>query len=171
MAIKNIRIMPDPQLVTPCHTVQTIDAPIQTIIQDLRDTLANCQNGIGLAAPQIGSNKRLFAIKINQEQQEITPPTIIINPIITAKSTITQTDTEGCLSLPDVFADITRPKTITLTYTDDHNTTVSLTAHDLLARCLQHEIDHLDGILFIDYLSPLKRRLALKKVTKRKNQS
>ncbi|MBC6444686.1 MAG: peptide deformylase [Alphaproteobacteria bacterium GM202ARS2] len=166
MTIKPILIVPDRRLTQTSQPVSAFDASLTALIDDLRDTLIDCDNGIGLAAPQIGVLLRVFALRIGPDEQEVSPPTIFINPAITHHDEQTETAQEGCLSIPDTFIDITRPQSIQLSYTDEHNQPQSCSARGLFARCLQHENDHLNGVLLLHRLSPLKRRLAVRKVQK-----
>ena len=166
MTIKPILIVPERRLTHVSEPVREIDSHVAAVIEDLRDTLMACDNGIGLAAPQIGVLLRIFILRIGQDEQEVTPPTVFINPHITNASENTETAQEGCLSIPDTFLDITRPASIELSYTDEHDQQQTCTAQGLFARCLQHENDHLNGILLLHTLSLLKRRLTLRKIAK-----
>ncbi len=113
--------------------------------------------GIGLAAPQIGRSERIAVVDVDGERYAL------INPEIVARSGATDKSEEGCLSIPNIYGDVTRPSTVTVKALNENGEMHEITASDLLGRCLQHEIDHLDGKLFVDYLSVLKRRSALNK--------
>ena len=137
-------------------------------MKDMFETMYNAP-GIGLAAVQVGVLKRLIVIDISKENEKRNP-LCLINPVITKKSTITSTYEEGCLSIPGHFAEIERPADCEVEYVDDQGKKKSLKADGLLATCIQHEVDHLDGILFIDYLSKLKKDMIIKKLVKQKKE-
>jgi peptide deformylase len=120
--------------------------------------------GIGLAAPQVGLSLRLAVIDLQRD--DLRAPAVIINPEIVAVSTETETHEEGCLSLPGQFADVARPRVVTVRYLDIAGTRQEVTADGLFGRCLQHEIDHLDGVLFVDHVSALKRNMILRRLAK-----
>jgi peptide deformylase len=125
--------------------------------------------GIGLAAPQIGLTKRLIVIDVAGKDEE-PQPLKIVNPEIVWSSDEESTYEEGCLSLPGHYADVTRPAAVRVKYLDETGAAQEIEADGLLATCLQHEIDHIDGVLFIDHLSALKRNMILRKMTKAKKQ-
>nr|WP_291297904.1 peptide deformylase [Elioraea sp.] len=120
--------------------------------------------GIGLAAPQVGLSLRLAVIDLQRDDARA--PMVIINPSIIAASTETEPHEEGCLSLPGQFADVVRPRVVTVRYLDEAGARQEVTADGLLGRCLQHEIDHLDGVLFVDHISALKRNMILRRLAK-----
>jgi peptide deformylase len=120
--------------------------------------------GIGLAAPQVGVLLRLVVIDIAPEKT--LAPIVLINPEIIASSDAQATREEGCLSLPDQYADVTRPAWVKVKYQDEHGSKKEIEGEGLLAACLQHEIDHLNGVLFVDHLSALKRNIVLRKLAK-----
>jgi peptide deformylase len=124
--------------------------------------------GIGLAAPQIGKLLRVIVVDVAPDQ---TPaPMALINPEVIAKSEEKATREEGCLSLPDQYAEVTRPAWVKVRYQDENGAKREVEAEGLLAACLQHEIDHLNGVLFVDYLSPLKRNILLRKLAKEQKE-
>ena len=156
MSILDIRVLGDPILRQATTPVTTITDELQRLIHDMFDTMYHAR-GIGLAAPQVGRSVRLAVVDLGDD------PFVIINPEIVASSSGKAKGEEGCLSIPDIYADVERPKSVTVRALDRHGTQFERDATDLLARCLQHEIDHLDGKLFLDYLSVLKRTAALAK--------
>ncbi len=156
MSILDIRVLGDPILRQATTPVATISDELQRLIDDMFDTMYHAR-GIGLAAPQVGRTERLTVIDLGAE------PLVFINPDVVTSSSGKAKGEEGCLSIPDIYADVERPKTVTVRALDRHGKAFERDAADLLARCLQHEIDHLDGKLFLDYLSVLKRAAALAK--------
>ncbi|HYZ49112.1 MAG TPA: peptide deformylase [Sphingomonas sp.] len=169
MAILPIIETPDPRLRTISTPVETIDAELQTLIDDMFETMYVAP-GIGLAAIQVGVPKRLLVIDLQEEQDEegkpIKDPRVFINPEILETSDELQVYQEGCLSIPDQYADVERPAAIRARWQDREGKTHEERLEGLLAICLQHEMDHLEGILFIDHLSRLKRDMLLKKLEK-----
>ncbi|MDE8345310.1 MAG: peptide deformylase [Acidocella sp.] len=159
-----IRLVPDPVLRKTARAVTPDDAAeIATLIPAMFATMYAAP-GIGLAAPQIGRLLRLVVMDIAPDQ---TPaPKVLINPEILESSTETATREEGCLSLPEQYADVTRPAWVRVKYQDEHGARHEIAGDGLLAACLQHEIDHLNGVLFVDYLSALKRNILLRKLAK-----
>lgn len=143
MALRNIRINGDEILRKKSKEVITIDDKIKILLNDMVDTMYE-KDGIGLAAPQIGILKRIVVIDV--EDGNVYK---MINPKI-VKASGKQIDQEGCLSVPEVKGTVTRPKNVTVAYTNENGTEITLEAEDLLARCICHEIDHLNGVLFID---------------------
>ena len=156
MAILDIRVLGDPILRQATTPVAEITDGVQRLIDDMFQTMHHAR-GIGLAAPQVGRTERLAVIDLGKD------PFVIINPEIIESSSGKSKGEEGCLSIPDIYADVERPKTVTIRALDRNGRTFERDATDLLARCLQHEIDHLDGKLFLDYLSVLKRTAAVAK--------
>ena len=156
MSILDIRVLGDPILRQSTTPVGEITDDIRRLIDDMFDTMYHAR-GIGLAAPQVGRTERLAVIDLGDD------PFVIINPEVIASSSARARGEEGCLSIPDIYADVERPKAVTVQALDREGRTFEREATDLLARCLQHEIDHLDGKLFLDYLSVLKRTAALAK--------
>jgi peptide deformylase len=159
-----ILIVPDPVLRKTARAVTPDDeAQLRTLIPAMFAAMYAAP-GIGLAAPQVGVLLRLVVIDIAPEK---TPaPIVLINPEIIAASDATATREEGCLSLPDQYADVTRPAWVKVKYQDEHGARKEIEGEGLLAACLQHEIDHLNGVLFVDYLSALKRNILLRKLSK-----
>jgi peptide deformylase len=163
-----IRIVPDPGLRTRTRLVGPDDAAeVRALIPQMFATMYAAP-GIGLAAPQIGSNLRLAVVDLHQDDQPA--PLVLINPEIVARSEETATREEGCLSIPGQYADVTRPAQVTVRYQDLEGNRREITGGGLLAACLQHEIDHLNGVLFVDYLSPLKRNMMLRRLAKEQRQ-
>ena len=166
MTIKNILIEPDPILRKKCNPVDKVDDNLRSLMDDMVDTMYNAP-GIGLAAVQIGVLKRVVVIDISKDKEKKSP-LFFVNPEIIFKSKKMVSYEEGCLSIPGQFADIERPAECHLNFLDYNGETRKLEADGLLATCIQHEIDHLDGILFIDYLSKLKKTMIIKKLEKQK---
>ncbi len=168
MSQKKILIEPDPILRKISTPLEKIDSQTKKLMDDMLETMYEAP-GIGLAAVQVGILKRLIVIDISKGEQE-KDPLFLINPEITFKSTNTSTYEEGCLSLPGHFAEIERPAECHLKYLNYDGKEKKLVAKGLLATCVQHEIDHLDGVLFIDYLSKLKKDMIIKKLVKQKKE-
>jgi peptide deformylase len=159
-----IRIVPDPVLRKTARAVTPADHDhVQKLIPEMFATMYAAP-GIGLAAPQIGELLRLVVIDIAPEK--VPAPIVLINPEIVAVSEATASREEGCLSLPDQYAEVTRPAWVKVKYQDEHGARKEIDGEGLLAACLQHEIDHLNGVLFVDYLSALKRNIVLRKLAK-----
>ncbi len=155
MSILDIRVLGDPILRQATVPVTAMTEELHRLIADMFDTMHHAR-GIGLAAPQVGRTERLTVIEIEGE------PLVLINPEVIEHAGRAKGE-EGCLSIPDIYADVERPRTVTVRALDERMTSYEIEAAGLLARCLQHEIDHLDGKLFVDYLSVLKRAAALAK--------
>ena len=166
MSIRNIIIEPDPILRKKSTTLETVDDSARKLLDDMLLTMYNAP-GIGLAAVQIGILKRIIVIDISKKEEK-KKPLFLINPKIKFKSKKTSLYEEGCLSLPGYFAEIERPAECNIEYVDYYGKKMELKADGLLSTCIQHEIDHLNGILFVDYLSKLKRDMIIKKLTKQK---
>jgi peptide deformylase len=156
VSILDIRVLGDPVLRKPTKPVTEITDELRKLIADMFETMYAAE-GIGLAAPQVGRPERLAVVDV--EGKKFT----IINPEVVATSGPADKAEEGCLSIPDIYGDVERPAEVTIRATDENGNEYEATANELLGRCFQHEIDHLDGKLFIDYLSPLKRKAALSK--------
>lgn len=140
-------------------------------MDDMLETMYEAP-GIGLAAPQVGVSARVLVIDINMNENGVPgEPLLVVNPKLTWASKNLNTTEEGCLSLPAQYSEIERPAQICVTFIDQDNQTKEVEADGLLAACLQHEMDHLDGIIFIDHLSRLKRNMILKKLTKNKRHN
>ena len=166
MTVKNILVEPNQILRQISKPVEKVGKEEQQLMDDMLETMYDA-NGIGLAAIQIGIPKRIIVMDISKDKNK-KEPRYFVNPIIKNKDTIKSTYEEGCLSVPDQFAEIDRPNKCTVEYLDYNGKKKVLDADGLLATCLQHEMDHLEGILFIDYLSKLKRDYIIKKLTKSK---
>jgi peptide deformylase len=166
MSIRPILTAPDPRLKAVSEPVETVDAEIRTLVADMIETMYDAE-GIGLAAIQVGVAKRVLVMDIDQKDGERNPR-VFINPVITWAADETEIMEEGCLSVPQIWDEVERPNAVKCNYLDAEGNKQVLEADGLLAVCLQHEMDHLDGILFLDHLSKLKRSMALKKLTKAK---
>lgn len=165
MAIKKIITEPNKLLRKISLPVENVGKKEQQLMDDMLDTMY-AANGIGLAAIQIGVPKNVVVIDLNKDNKKI--PMFFVNPKITSKSKSLTKYEEGCLSIPNLFAEIERPSECEIQYLDYFGKEKTLTANGLLATCIQHEVDHLKGILFIDYLSKLKKDIILKKLSKQK---
>ena len=165
---RNIIIEPDPILRKKSDYVERVDDEIRKLMQDMLKTMYDAP-GIGLAAIQIGILKRIVVIDISKDEDKKSP-LFLVNPEIIHRSKETSTYEEGCLSLPGQFAEIERPSECLVKYIDYYGKEKEIKAHGLLATCIQHEIDHLNGILFIDYLSKLKKDMIIKKLVKHKKE-
>jgi peptide deformylase len=155
MSVKKIFTIPDPILKKKSLPIKNVDSSVKKLMDDMLETMYAAP-GIGLAAVQVGVLKRVVVIDLSKKEEK-TPPLFFVNE-------------EGCLSIPNQFAEIKRPKRCHVKYLDYNGKKKDLKADGLLATCIQHEIDHLNGILFIDYLSKLKKDLILKKVIKQKKE-
>ena len=166
MAVRPILSAPDPRLKEVSHEVDRVDAEIRMLIDDMFDSMYAAK-GIGLAAIQIGIPKRVIVMDLAHSADE-TEPYVFINPKILWTSEDIAVAEEGCLSVPDIWENVERPAKIRAEHLDRDGNLVTLEAEGLLATCLQHEIDHLEGVLFLDHLSRLKRSMALRKLSKAK---
>ncbi len=162
MAILNILEFPDPRLRTKAKPVTVFDKALSTLIDDMFETMYEAP-GIGLAATQVDVHKRLLVIDVSEERDE---PLVFINPEITVLDETLDNYDEGCLSVPGFYETVERPQHIRVTAQDRTGQAFTLEPSGLLAVCIQHEIDHLDGKLFVDYLSSLKRTRIRKKLEK-----
>ena len=169
MTKREILIEPDPILRKKSDPLEKVDDELRKLLDDMIETMYEAP-GIGLAAVQIGILKRLIVIDTSKKDEKKNP-IFLINPEITYKSTNTSLYEEGCLSLPGHFAEIERPAECHLNYIDYFGKEKKLEAKGLLATCIQHEVDHLNGILFIDYLSKLKKDMIIKKLKKQKKET
>ncbi len=169
MAVKTIITEPNRLLRQISKPVEKVSKDEQTIMDDMLDTMY-AANGIGLAAIQIGIAKRIIVIDLSKDPQK-KEPKYFVNPVIKNKNTEKATYEEGCLSVPNQFAEIDRPSKCDVEYLDYNGKNKILHAEGLLATCIQHEMDHLEGILFIDYLSKLKRSIIVKKLSKLKSNT
>jgi peptide deformylase len=166
MAILPIITAPDPRLKQIAKPVEKVDAEVRKLMADMLETMYAAP-GIGLAAPQVGVLKRVIVLDLAREDEE-PQPLKMANPEIIAVSDDDAVYNEGCLSLPEHYADVVRPAKCTVRYLDEQNEIRTLEADGLLATCVQHEIDHLEGILFVDHLTALKRNMILRKLLKAK---
>ena len=166
MTIRNIITEPDKILRKISSPVQKVGDTERKIMDDMIETMYSA-NGIGLAAIQIGIPKRIIVIDLKIENKKT--PLFFVNPVIKNKDNLKSTYEEGCLSVPNQFAEIDRPKKCDVEYLDYNGEKKILKAEGLLATCIQHEMDHLEGILFIDYLSKLKKSMIIKKLSKSKS--
>jgi peptide deformylase len=154
---------PDRRLSTVCAPVERIDAELLRLLEAMLETMYAAP-GIGLAAPQVGVLKRAFVLDLGEEGQRA--PRFVINPELVWRSESTTVAEEGCLSLPKQFGEVARADQVRVRHLDRQGETQEIEAEGLLARCLQHEIDHLNGILFVDHLSALKRTMILRRLVK-----
>ena len=164
MALREILVVPDPILKQVSKPVETVDHELRALMDDMLETMYAAP-GIGLAAIQVGVPKRVIVMDLAREG-EPPAPRYFINPEILWASEETAPYEEGCLSVPEIFDEVERPSQVKLRYLDYNGKTVEEDAEGLFAVCIQHEMDHLEGVLFIDYLSRLKREQAVKKVKK-----
>ena len=164
MALRDILIVPDPRLKQECEEVAEVNDEIRELLDDMLETMYAAP-GIGLAAPQIGVMKRVVVMDVSDDKEK-PQPLKLVNPEIIWESEDTSVYQEGYLSIPEQYADVERPAEVGLRYLDENGKEHEIEADGLLATCIQHELDHLDGILFTDYLSALKRNMILKKVQK-----
>ena len=164
MSIKPLIILPDPILRISSKPVERVDAPLLKLADDMLETMYDAP-GIGLAAIQVGEPLRMLVIDLAKED-EAPAPQLFVNPEILATSDERSVYEEGCLSIPDYYAEVERPATVRVKYLDRDGKVMEMEADGLLATCLQHEIDHLDGVLFIDHISKLKRDMVVKKFKK-----
>ena len=169
MALLPIIEVPDPRLRAISTPVETVDDEIRALIADMFDTMYDAP-GIGLAAVQVGVPKRLIVMDLQEQEDEegkpIRDPRVFINPEILDPADELNVYTEGCLSVPDQFADVERPARCRVKWLDEKGEAHDELFEGMLATCIQHEMDHLEGIVFIDHLSRLKRDMIMKKLTK-----
>ena len=168
MSQRKIVIEPDPILRKKSEVLEKVDDELRALLDDMLDTMYAAP-GIGLAAVQIGILKRLIVIDISKDKEKKNP-LFLINPEIISLSKKTSVYEEGCLSLPGHFAEIERPAECQIKFIDYNGKEKELKANGLLATCIQHEVDHLNGVLFIDYLSKLKKDMIVKKLIKHKKE-
>ena len=173
MAILRILETPDPVLRQKSIPVEAVDDELRVLIKDMFETMYDAP-GIGLAAVQVGVPKRLLVMDLHEPEEEdgepVKQPRVFINPEILQTSDQEVPYNEGCLSVPDQYAEIMRPDRVRARWMDEHGQTHEEDLDGLLAVCLQHEIDHLEGVLFIDHLSRLKRDMVLKKLAKTRKE-
>ena len=168
MSQRKIVIEPDPILRKKSESLEKVDDEIREFLDDMLETMYAAP-GIGLAAVQVGILKRIIVIDISKDKEK-KDPLFLINPKIISRSKKTSVYEEGCLSLPCHFAEIERPAECQIKFVDYNGKEKELTANGLLATCIQHEVDHLNGVLFIDYLSKLKKDMIVKKLIKHKKE-
>jgi peptide deformylase len=163
MAKLNILEFPDPRLTMVATAVETFDKELKKLVEDMTETMYSA-NGIGLAATQVNVHKRLLVLDVSENQDQ---PRVYINPEILSRSG-EQTNEEGCLSVPGIYANVKRAENITVKAQDPEGNSFEEQLEELHAVCIQHEMDHLIGRLFVDYLSPLKRNMVKKKLEKQR---
>jgi len=164
MAVRDIITLPDKRLRLVSEPVKHVDAGIRKLVDDMFETMYKAP-GIGLAAIQIGIAKRVITLDLSKKEDD-QKPQVFINAEVTWKSDETAKYEEGCLSIPDYYEEVERPAAVTVKYLDRDGKSREIEAKGLLATCLQHEIDHINGVLFIDHLSKLKRDRVIKKFAK-----
>jgi peptide deformylase len=164
MTIKPLIILPDPILRQVSKPIETMDSEVKKLADDMLETMYDAP-GIGLAAIQIGVARRMLVLDVSKEGED-KKPLVFINPEVVASSDARSVYEEGCLSIPDYYAEVERPAMITVRHLDRDGKEQVTEADGLLATCLQHEIDHLNGVLFIDHISKLKREMVIRKFTK-----
>ena len=164
MAVLPIVLAPDPRLKVKCHPVARVDDAVRRFMDDMLETMYDAP-GIGLSAPQVGDSRRIMVVDLARDP-DASAPLRMANPEIVEFSEDIRLGEEGCLSLPDHYADVERPARIRVRFLDENNETREIEAEGLLSACIQHELDHLDGVLFVDHLSSLRRNLILRKMKK-----
>ncbi|MEO1920021.1 MAG: peptide deformylase [Paracoccaceae bacterium] len=168
MTLRNILLHPDPRLKKACEPVAEVNAKIRDLANDMLETMYDAP-GVGLAGPQVGVLKRIFVIDC-AEKDAAPDPMILINPEITWVSEELNTYDEGCLSIPEIYEPVTRPEMVRMSYLDADGKLHEDEFEALHATAVQHELDHLDGILFIDYISKMKREMITNKMKKLKKE-
>ena len=169
MALLDILVAPHPTLAKKAEDVAEVTDEIRETLDNMLETMYKAP-GIGLAANQVGILKRMIVVDVANPEEEKPAPIKLINPVITQSSDDLSTYQEGCLSVPTFYEEVERPEKITVEYLDENGQKQSLKAEGLLATCIQHEIDHLNGVLFVDHLSRLKKNMIVKKLNKLKKQ-
>lgn len=167
--IRPILLHPDPRLKKVCADVPDLTDELRTLSDDMLQTMYDAP-GVGLAAPQIGVLQRLIVIDCVKADGETARPLVMFNPEIVASSDEKNVYEEGCLSIPDLFAEVTRPKTVQVRWMDRDGNEQNEEMDGLWATCVQHEIDHLQGKLFIDHIKPLRRQMITRKMVKLKRE-
>jgi len=162
MTVHPILTVPDPRLKLVSKPVERVDDALRTLMDDMVETMYDA-DGIGLAAIQIGVDSRVIVMDLSEKRDS---PRYFVNPVVTPLTEETRPYSEGCLSIPEVYDEVERPVRVSVSYLDYDGNAREEVAEDLFAVCIQHEMDHLEGVLFIDYLSRLKRDRAVKKVQK-----
>ena len=166
---RTILLHPDPRLKKAAAPVTDLSDDLRKLADDMLETMYDAP-GVGLAAPQVGVSSRLIVLDCVKEEGEKPRPLIMFNPEVVSASDVQNTYEEGCLSIPDQYADVTRPKEVEVRWIDRDGSERSETFDGLWATCVQHEIDHLNGTLFIDHLTALKRQLITRKMVKLKRE-
>jgi peptide deformylase len=169
MSLLPILTIPDTRLKKQCAPLTEVDGKTAQLMRDMLETMYKAP-GIGLAAPQVGVLQRVIVVDVADHKLEKPAPIAMANPELIEVSDALSVTQEGCLSIPDIYAEVTRPASIRVRYVDADGMVQERDAEGLLATCIQHEIDHLNGILFIDRLSSLKRSMLLRKYNKNKRQ-
>ncbi len=164
-----ILIHPDPRLKKICAAVPDLTDELRALADDMLSTMYDAP-GVGLAAPQVGILDRLIVLDCVKEEGEAAQPTVMFNPEIVASSDEMNVYEEGCLSIPEQYADVTRPKVVDVRWLDRDGREQTGTFDGLWATCVQHEIDHLNGKLFIDYIGPMKRQMITRRMQKLKRE-
>jgi peptide deformylase len=167
MALLPILVYPDPRLHTVAKPVQAVDARIRKLVEDMLETMYDA-NGVGLAATQVDVHERLIVIDTSEERNQ---PMVLINPEITWASDEKQVNDEGCLSVPGIYDGVERSSRVKVRALDEHGNEREIEAEGLLAVCIQHEMDHLLGKVFVEYLSPLKRNRIKTKMLKARREA
>lgn len=166
---RNILIHPDPRLKKVCASVSDMTDALRALADDMLETMYDAP-GIGLAAPQIGIMDRLIVLDCVKEEGETPRPLVMFNPVVLSASDETNVYEEGCLSIPEQYGEVTRPEVVDVDWMDRDGNAQRETFDGLWATCVQHEIDHLQGKLFIDYLKPLRRQMITRKMQKLKRE-
>ena len=169
MALLDIIVAPDPRLKITAEAVDGVDEGVRKLMDDMMETMHSA-NGLGLAAPQVGDGRRVIVVDVAGPEED-PDPIQMANPELLWVSGEENPHEEGCLSLPTHYAEVVRPEAIKVRYLDHGNEIRELETGGVLATCIQHEMDHLEGILFVDHISALKRRMILRKLTKEKKQT
>ena len=167
MALRPILIIPDTKLRQTAEHVPEVDEEVRRLVADMFETMYKAP-GIGLAAPQIGVLRRVVVLDVakRRDEEAAADPLVLINPVVTWSSAERSTYEEGCLSIPDYYEEVERPAVVHVTFLDRDGMPASIEADGILATCIQHEIDHLNGVLFIDHISRLKRARVMRKFEK-----
>ena len=171
MAILDIITAPDPRLKVKSTPVDKVDDDVRQLMDDLLETMCADDKGVGLAAPQVGVAKRVIVIDLSRVDDDTLAPLYMANPEIISSSEELVSSEEGCLSVPEYYAEVVRLASVRLRYLDQNNEVQEMDAEEFSAICIQHEIDHLDGVLFIDHLTVIKRSMILRKLTKARKQA
>lgn len=169
MSLLPILTIPDARLKQVCKPLPGVDGRVATLLDDMLETMYKAP-GIGLAAPQVGVLERVIVVDV-ADKEEKPAPLLMVNPEIVQASDELQVIQEGCLSIPEIYAEVTRPRAVKVKYLDRDGEVRTLDAEGLLSTCIQHEIDHLNGVLFIEHLSMLKRNMLLRKYNKQRKQA